>query len=31
MVAAGAAGGDRGRTDFRGLAMGVALSSVTFG
>ncbi len=31
MVAAGAAGGDRGRTDFRGVAMGVALSSVTFG
>jgi len=31
MVAAGAAGDDRGRTDFRGLAMGVALSSVTFG
>jgi aromatic ring-opening dioxygenase catalytic subunit (LigB family) len=31
MVAAGAAGNDRGRTDFRGVAMGVALSSVTFG
>ena len=31
MVAAGAAGTDRGRTDFHGIAMGVALSSVVFG
>jgi aromatic ring-opening dioxygenase catalytic subunit (LigB family) len=31
MVAAGAAGADRGKLDFRGEAMGVTLSSVTFG